>query len=134
MAHTIGCCGNIDYCTVADERKVMQVEAGSAFVCPECAKPLRSPPGRAPGILLPALASIGVMVATGAGVYTGLIHGEAAYASMMGAVSPAHTAVAHRQSAGFGAAPRAVTATYVVASPAETHTTTTTVSAARPIY
>jgi len=44
MAYTRGRCTNIDYCTLADAKRDIEVLVGEDFVCPECARPLRPPP------------------------------------------------------------------------------------------
>ena len=42
---TPGRCGNLDYCTIGMQRVLVQVPLDTAFVCPECASPLRPPAG-----------------------------------------------------------------------------------------
>lgn len=50
MAYSRGRCTNFDYCSLADQRRELQVRVGDAFTCPECGKPLKAPPGdAAPG-------------------------------------------------------------------------------------
>jgi len=43
MATTRGRCTNTDYCTLASQRKTIDVPLDSSFICPECAAPLRAP-------------------------------------------------------------------------------------------
>jgi len=42
MATTRGRCTNTDYCTLASQRKTVDVPLDSSFICPECAAPLRA--------------------------------------------------------------------------------------------
>lgn len=40
---TPGRCGNLDYCSIGMQRILLKVPLSQAFVCPECAGPLRAP-------------------------------------------------------------------------------------------
>jgi hypothetical protein len=83
MAKATGRCGNIDYCSLADARQPVQPYPGMEGVCPECASALLPPPGKAPGILRPALAGIGFICVTGGMLYAGLSGLYPAHANSM---------------------------------------------------
>ncbi len=73
MASTRGRCTNVDYCSLAAAKRDIEVKLGEDFICPECAKPLRTPPTReASGGLNVAIAGgvVGLLLIAG-GVYAG---------------------------------------------------------------
>jgi phosphate transport system substrate-binding protein len=73
MAYTRGRCTNVDYCTLADSKRDIEVPVGQDFICPECARPLRPPPAGETGSSL-NLALIGggaALVLIGLGIYAG---------------------------------------------------------------
>ncbi len=73
MASTRGRCTNVDYCSLAAAKRDIDVKLGEDFVCPECAKPLRTPPTReSSGGLNVAIAGgvVGLLL-IGGGVYAG---------------------------------------------------------------
>ena len=73
MASTRGRCTNVDYCSLAAAKRDIEVRIGEDFICPECAKPLRTPPTReASGGLNVAIAGgvVGLLL-IGGGVYAG---------------------------------------------------------------
>jgi phosphate transport system substrate-binding protein len=43
MATTCGRCTNFDYCTLASQRRVVEVKVGDDFTCPECGSQLKPP-------------------------------------------------------------------------------------------
>lgn len=47
MAHRVGLCTNVIYCSFASARQDVQVPADSKFVCPQCGKPLADAPAAA---------------------------------------------------------------------------------------
>jgi phosphate transport system substrate-binding protein len=48
MAAKSGICTNIGNCTAADSRKLVELEPGQEFICPECGKPLLVAPDKSP--------------------------------------------------------------------------------------
>ncbi len=73
MAFTRGRCTNVDYCSLAAAKRDIEVKIGEDFICPECAKPLRTPPTReGSGGLNVAIAGgvVGLLLIAG-GVYAG---------------------------------------------------------------
>ena len=73
MAFTRGRCTNVDYCSLAAAKRDIEVKIGEDFICPECAKPLRTPPTReGSGGLNVAIAGgvVGLLLIAG-GVYVG---------------------------------------------------------------
>ncbi len=73
MAFTRGRCTNVDYCSLAAAKRDIEVKIGEDFICPECAKPLRTPPTReSSGGLNLAIAGgvVGLLLICG-GVYAG---------------------------------------------------------------
>ncbi len=79
---TPGRCGNLDYCSIGMQRMLVQVPVDKAFVCPECARPLRPPGSRADGrpTILPVLR----LVVLGGAVVVSLATGY-----LVGRVKPA---------------------------------------------
>jgi phosphate transport system substrate-binding protein len=73
MAYRQGRCTNFDYCSHADKRADISCRASDAFVCPECGKPLKAPPGtpQSGGGALRSIVigAIGLLV-IGGGAYT----------------------------------------------------------------
>ncbi len=76
---TPGRCGNLDYCSLGMQRMLVQVPVGKAFVCPECARPLRPPGRRADGrpTILPVLRVVVLGLAVAVSLTTGYLVGRA---------------------------------------------------------
>jgi hypothetical protein len=108
MTGTSGRCGNIDYCSLADARQTVVAGLGMAAVCPECARPLLPPAGKAPGIMRPALAGIGVICLTGASIYMGLSNFHPARANALEPTGQTYAPVAQRASLLTLPAPRPI--------------------------
>ena len=75
---TPGRCGNLDYCSLGMQRALVQVPVSKAFVCPECARPLRPPGSRADGrpTILPVLRLVVLGGAVVASLATGYLVGR----------------------------------------------------------
>ncbi len=73
MAYTRGRCTNVDYCSLAAERRDIEVKLGEDFVCPECAKPLHTPPTRAAssGLNIAVAGAAVAVLLIGGGIYAG---------------------------------------------------------------
>ncbi len=73
MAYTRGRCVNYDYCSLASQRRDIQVRLGDNFVCPECAATLTAPPIKQGGTLSRVGIAAGLacllVAAGGLGVY-----------------------------------------------------------------
>jgi phosphate transport system substrate-binding protein len=68
MASSFGRCANLDYCTLAANRRDIEVPLGMDFICPECGRPLRAPPqktGGSGGLIAAALGGVVVLAAIG---------------------------------------------------------------------
>ncbi len=98
MAYTLGRCTNVDYCSLASAKRDIEVPIGEEFVCPECARPLRTPPTREPsgGLNLAVAGGVAALVLICGGVYAGyrLSRGQAPAAVAPAAVAPAAVAPA----------------------------------------
>jgi hypothetical protein len=93
MLHSSGRCTNIDYCSIADARQVIDAsQSKEGFRCPECARPVAAPAGKAPGVFLPVLAGVTLLAATGGALYVGLtqFHAASSVAGILPAVTLAH--------------------------------------------
>jgi hypothetical protein len=104
MANATGRCGNVDYCSLADARQVVEPFPGMEGVCPECASALLPPAAKPPGILRPALAGIGLICVTGAVLYVGLSNFHSAHAIGMVSAPLPYAAGASSHKAGYAAA------------------------------
>ena len=73
MAFTRGRCTNVDYCSLAAAKRDIEVKIGEDFICPECAKPLRTPPTResSGGLNLAVAGGVVGLLLIGGGVYAG---------------------------------------------------------------
>ena len=109
MAYTRGRCTNVDYCSLAAGKRDIEVKVGEDFVCPECARPLRSPPV-SEGSSRPALAIAGgavALVLVGGGIYAGyrLSSPAAAPRAAVPAAAPVSVATASSPVAPVSATP-----------------------------
>ncbi len=73
MASTPGRCTNVDYCSLAAAKRDIEVKIGEDFICPECAKPLRTPPTRegSGGLNIAIAGSVVAVLLICGGVYAG---------------------------------------------------------------
>ena len=91
MAFTRGRCTNVDYCSLAAARRDIEVKIGEDFICPECAKPLRTPPMQesSSGLsLIIAGGAVGLLLIGGA-VYAGYRLSRSAPVQVTSAALPA---------------------------------------------
>ncbi len=117
MAYTRGRCSNVDYCTLADAKRDIEVPVGQDFVCPECARPLRPPPADEanPNLNLALIGGGVALLLIGLGIYAGYALSN----NRPGAKPASHAVAALPPAASAPAAPPVVAPVAPAAAPPE---------------
>ena len=102
MAHRVGLCTNIIYCSFASARQDIQVAVDAKFVCPKCGKPLSDMPATAAARRgrIAVIAGGGLALIGGALVVVGALFGHgSAPATALERASSVPLSAAHPQTA-----------------------------------